>query len=107
MLLLLTVLVGLALVAAGQPRGAAPASAVIVSGELDWTHVSVCEWPPGTFLQYHVEGCDGEIFVAWDGAPADDRYDGVMISATGQIVQNGSCQILVAEQVRLCRSDPD
>lgn len=96
----------LLLLGAGEPRGAAP-SYGLVTGELRWTTASVCEWPPGQFLlDYVADGCGREVFFSGPGFPTTGELAGAEVWASGDLVRNGSCTILVVTSVEVCE-DPD
>ena len=81
-------------------------STTTVIGPMQWTHNSVCEWPPGTYLTDYMGNCGQEIFLSWDGFPGDGSLTGQQVWVSGKLVRNGSCTILVVRQLKVCDPGP-
>lgn len=101
------VLGGIVLIGAAGFRAPADGGGV-VAGELLWTQASTCEWPPGTFLNYYVQGCrlEDQVFLAGSQLPADGAAAGERVWATGRLLRNGSCLILDVAECQTCTPTP-
>ena len=70
---------------------------------LTWTPHSVCEWPAGRYLQYGV----GSVMLAGELMPPDDSLMGATARISGSLAINGSCTILVVEELDICIPPPE